>query len=169
MQSLILWPLRLRPGLPPRGAEGRPTACCGTGAYSASLAAAGCHVHAQPLARKAGWDLCAKWGGAGTSVAGNHSLRLEPRPQKSAVGCAQVAPSPVPRIGVNAGRAWDFGGTASAAATQTMSCPGWTYIKPSTCCPSWIFTDQHLEKPQEQPKQGINPSVVKDKGPLPEL
>ena len=71
----------------------------------------------------------------------------------------------MPRIGVNAGRAWDFVATASAATIQTMSRPGWTYIKPSICCPSWILIDQ----PQEQPKQGINPSVINAKGTLPEL
>lgn len=37
-------------------------------------------------------------------VAGNHSLCLEPRPPESAIGCAQVVPSLVPRTGVNTGR-----------------------------------------------------------------
>lgn len=104
MQRVVLWSLTLPPGLPAGGAEGGPTACRGTGPYSPSLAAAGCHMRAQPLARKARWDLRARWGGAGPSAAGNHGLRLEPRPPTAAAGRAQVAPSPVPTVGIPTGR-----------------------------------------------------------------
>lgn len=67
-QRIILRTLRLQPGLTARGAEGGSTAPWGASAYSATVAAAGCHVRAQPLAWKACWDVRAKWGGAGSPL-----------------------------------------------------------------------------------------------------
>ena len=63
----------------------------GAGTWSAMLAASGCHLCAQPPARKACWDLCAERGDAGSLSASHHGLCLERGPLQSTAGCVLVA------------------------------------------------------------------------------
>lgn len=129
-------------------------------------------MRAQPPAWKACWDLRAVWGGTGSPSAGNHGLCLEPGPPKSAVGCAQVAPSPVPRIAANAGRESLGLHSHSLCSGHVNHVLPWTHIKPSFCCPPWISADQSPEKPQGSPRTGSSRMEAHlhghSEGPLPE-